>query len=413
MGDTDEALRRLVAQVEAQRDVLVGGSPIRARQLMTQAAARLSSARDVVSIACPIGQLGLSALIAQLSGRPDLDEQDDAVLELGFKRLRGEGQTVLMVLAPEGVNRSALRYLQHVARHLPRLTMVVHDSPALIATLEEAGLTALRDRLHAAPRIEASAMLERSLTEALAVVPLAEITPALAAPALVVPISSGPLIGSARPGSRLAVLATPARRSALWFGATLSAAAIAGIVFVGQSRLTGVVASSTVAHAEIPLEAAIVPEPRLASAAAPAADLSEVKAGLTAATGLAPPVLAVQPPSAAAKLPQIALAAPLSSLPSLTAPHPDPVAAAPLQRVAKSPRVAQLRRVEPSRREMARFAQMPSRWSAPQYQQPPGYEVASPYEDMPPRWVRRERPGPYLGTFAMDPYGMRTFRYDP
>ncbi len=420
MGDTNEALRRLVTQVEAGTDALVGGAPARTRQLMAEAATRLAVETTVVSVASPIGELGLSALIAQLSGQPDLDEHDDAILELGFKRLRGEGRTTLMVLAPEGVNRSALRYLQHVARHLPRLTMVVHDSPALATTLGEPGLTALRDRLHAAPRIEVAAAPERVPSVALVVVPSADIAP----------VATTPLVGSARPGLRLATLATPARRPALWIGATLSAAAIAGIAYVGQSRPTGPVAGTTIAHVDLPLEAAIVPEPRLANAAP---DLAEVKPSLPAATSLAPPALAVQPQSVAAKLPQIALATPLptlppptlappaqpvpvQTLPQLTPPHTDPVAAAPVQRVAKSLRVPQLRRLDPNRREASRFAQAPPYWSAPHYQPPPDYEAPRPYEEIPPRWVRRERPereGPYLGTFAMDPYGVRTFRYDP
>lgn len=407
MGDTNEALRRVMAQVEARMDVLVGGAPVRARQLMTEAAARLSFTTTVVSISSPIGELSLSALIAQLSGRPDLDEQDDLVLELGFKRLGGEGQTVLMVLAPEGVNRSALRYLQHVARHLPRLTMVVHDSPALAAMLAEAGLTALRDRLYAAARIEAEASPERMSLGVLTIVPPADTTPIV-----LTPVSATPLIGSARPGLRLATLAAPVRRPALWLGAALSAAAIAGIAFVGQSRPTGAIAGNTSAQVDIPLEVAVMPEPRLASAGAPA----EVMPSLPAAPGLPTPVLAILPPSAAAKLPQIALAPPLPTLPSLPLPHSDPVVAAPVQRVAKSLRVPQPRRAEPSRREASRFTQAPSYWPAPQYQQPPRYEAASPYEDIPPRWIRRERPGregPYLGTFAMDPYGVRTFRYDP
>lgn len=386
-----EALRRLVAQVYSKTDVSIGGSAVQARRLISEAAQVLAAQTKVVSISSPIGELGLSVLIAQLSGRPDLDGQDDAVLELGFKRLTGDGPTVLMMLAPEGISRSALRYLQHVARQSPRLTLVVYYAPPLAAMLEEPGFSALRDRLLAASPIDCVAPPENVPDRAVAIVP-------------------SPVVTATR-GLSLAVLATPARRPAIWLVSALSAAAIAGIAFVGQSTPNDAVAGSRTAHAAVPLELAVVPVPVLADAPDPA----EAKPILPTATGLAMPALVHPAPSATAKLPQIALASPSSQPQSVSLPHADPVAAGPIQRMAKSLRAQQMRRPDPSRREAARFVPASPYWSAPRYQEPAEYEAVQPYDNMPPGWVRRDlrrRDGPYLGTYAMDAYGMRNFRYD-
>ncbi len=263
MSDSSGALRRVVAQVGANSDAMVDGTPGHARRLLAEAAGLLAGQATVVSVASPMGELSLSTLIAQLSGRLDLDDQDDAVLELGFKRLKGEGPTVLMLLAPAGISRSALRYLQHVSRQSPRLAMVVYGGPALAPMLAETGFAALQARLHALPAIEIEAVAPIAPSRSVALLPS---------------------------------VAVQKRRPVLWAASALVMAAVAGGVWLGHSAPGTAVAGGRTAHFDIPLVPATVARPVLAGSHDPvAADLS---LPLAATPGLA----------ATARLPQIALA---------------------------------------------------------------------------------------------------------
>lgn len=221
----NEALGRLLAQVEGGGGALVAGPSIAAGQLCADAAAATVGRAQVVLVASPHDELSLSGLIAQLSGQTDVGGQDDAVLELGFKRLTGSAPTLLLLLAPRGIGQSALRFLQHVARQAPQLGLIVSASPSVQALLAEPGFAALRARLQAAAPIEATA-----------------------APT---PVSPEPVA---------------CRRPLVWAGAALGAAAIlAGVAWFGHAATS----AQQVGMMLPPSVPAVVPVPPLAPVPAP------------------------------------------------------------------------------------------------------------------------------------------------
>ena len=382
MSDTDEALRRLVARAGSNTDVLVGGTLVQMQRLLTLATKTLAHQAAVVPVASPIGELSLSTLIAQLSGRPDLDDQDDAVLELSFRRLKSDGQTVSMLLAPAGISRSALRFLQEVSRQLPRLAMVFFGGPPLALMLEEPGFAALRARLNASPAIEfdapADAVPSRSVAEMSSVLPeLPRLRPSI-------------------------VTAKTRRRPALWVACALGLAAITGVIWLGHSAPGLAVAGSRVARADVPLVPATVPIPVLPGLRDP--DKADVSFPLMANPTLAAP----------ARLPQIARATLPSQPPSMPLAKPDTAVAGLIQPQLRAERTSQLRRTDAARREPARFAPGRPYWPAPRYQEPAEYGGAQSWDGVSPIWVRRDqRRREYLGTYAVDPHGVRVFQYDP
>lgn len=368
MGETRAALQRVVAQISTDTDVLIAGTPGQARQVMAEAAMVLRNRATVVSIASPIGELSLTAVIAQLSGRPDLDDHDDAALELGLKQLNGEGRTVLMLLAPAGISRLALRFLQHVACQSPRLAMVVYCAPSLGPMLKEPAFTRLRARLHAAPAVGFEAVAVMVPVRSVAVVlPSAFIPPQVAPP--------------------------QKRQPVVWAACAFSLAAIAGLVWLG-SRAPG----TAVAFAGVPLVGAIVPAPALIGLRDPVA--GRVLPPIVAAA-VAPPLVSPAM-STMARLPVVALATlPPAPTPQ---PHADPLVAG----------LGQPDRPPQTRREPPRYAR--TRSYAPRYQEPAEGEPARPWDGVSPVWVRRDprrRDAPYLGTYAVDSNGIRVFQYDP
>lgn len=213
MTANDGALGRLLAQVDAGTDCLIEGTRGASQKLFARAAAALACRADVIVVPSPLGELGLSSLIAQISGRPDFNDQDDAVLELGFRRLTAAGPIVLMLEAWEGVGLPTVRYLQHVGRSAPGLVLVVLGSPALDAVLEQPGAMAMRARLRAMPVILADGEGVR----------------------LPMPAEAAPLI--AEPGP--IPLSSPVRRRVRllpWAAVAVSAAA-ASVIVVQLSRV--------------------------------------------------------------------------------------------------------------------------------------------------------------------------------
>ena len=261
MTANDGALGRLVAQVGAGTDCLVEGAPAAALGLFARAAVALAASAEVIVVSSPLVELGLSSLIAQVSGRPDYDDQDDAVLELGFKRLTAAGRTVLMLEARQGIGLPALRYLQHMGRSAPGLVLVVLGSPALDAALAQPAAAAMRLRLRAMPVI--SAEDEGALVQG-------EAAPLIAEP--------GPIPLSSPVRRRIRLLP--------WAAAAVSVAA-ASVIVVQLSRepeadapiaatpaittQTSTVIAPAPAAVEVPLAAPVVPPPISFPAPAPVA----------------------------------------------------------------------------------------------------------------------------------------------
>ncbi len=424
--DMNDALQRLLTQLEAGTDCWISGAPAEGRRLLAEAARALAAEATVVSVVAPVGELTLSSLIAQLSGRPDFDGQDDAVLEQGFRRLTGEGRTALLLTAPQGIGRSALRYLQHVSRHAPRLAMAVLGTAPLAAALESAGLETLRARWTAPPPIEMATPLRLVASREMALVPSDAADTAEAA----LPVAAE------RAGGRR-------RRSLLLSASALGVvAAVASVIWVayGAGGRVGPAISGQSMVETVPLQPATVPVAPLLAEAAPAMTADLAAPGTAAVPTVSVAAAALPPvPVAAAAVPPVSVAA--AALPPLlrAGEAQRPVVTAPTETVrsgeavaaasARPERLPTLRRTEAARpepartearREPVRVARARPSWPLPpQYGEPAQYQYPPPddrYDDRPRAWARRamrSHDGPYLGTYAVDPYGMRVFRYDP
>lgn len=375
---------------------MVGGAPPATRRFCALAAAALSENADVVVAGSPVGELSLSSLIAQISGRPDFDGQDDSVLELGSNRLAKAGRTTVLLLQPPlGISRSALRYVQHMSRQAQGLILVVLASPALDALLEDPGFETLRGRLRAAPAIEAS------LSE-----------PALGAgrAALPAPVARAacPVAIPARPAS------APHWRALLWTASALGAvAATAMAAWIGHNATMANPTGERGRDVTMRIEPAVTPPPPLAQSQPPARAIAVTLANTVAAA--APVAIAAAAPIGAPASPPrqaprslaepAALPPPPPTVPELP-PNTTFAAALPIP-LSQPDRTAHLRRPEPRRTDAVRYWRGESaRYASDQaYAAPP-----------PPPIIRRElrrNESPYVGTYVADPSGMRIFTYDP
>ncbi len=396
MIEENEAVRSVLADIAAGTDVLVGGTPVQARVLFAEAARMLAEQATVVSVASPIGELSLSHLIAQLSGRLDLDNQDDSWLELGFKRLTGDGRTVLMVLAPAGISRSALRYLQHVALQAPGLLLVMYKAAPLAAMLQEPGFAPLLARVSASPAIEFDRPAEAARPEE-AVMPVFASLPELPAE----PVFA----------DRVRLLADRVRRPLIWTASALGVAAIAALLWAEHDTSSAAVGSK-IARAEIRRDPAVVPVP--VPARLPGPETADASPPPAVGADLPPLIAAVS--SGEAAMPPVALAAPPAQ------PRPEPLAepaliAAGLAQVqVKAERSPHVRHSESARRETPRIARARPDSLAPRRLEAEDTASARQYDGVSPVWVRRDPrrgDGPFLGTYAVDSHGIRVFEYDP
>ena len=158
-----EALRRIVHQVLAGGDAVLaldGGS----HALLDEAAAELAGSRcRVLRVSAQAaGGLSLSGVMAQITGRLDLDGHDDGVLERGFQALTVLDaecdRIVLMVGDAEALQRTALRYLQFTCRAAPALRLVLAGEQGPPEVLEEDEMAFLRTRLAASPMIRVASL---------------------------------------------------------------------------------------------------------------------------------------------------------------------------------------------------------------------------------------------------------------
>lgn len=346
MSTNSAALSRLIEQVEAGTDALLTGSPGETRCLLAEAADRLRPACCVVEVAAEAAGLSLSRLMAQLSGRGDLDAQDDAVLELGFRRLavpEVPGQrTVLLLNASHGIQRSALRFLQHVGRGAPGLVMVVAAGAELYTLLEEPCFSALRARLTTArpvvsngPAPIAQPIMLPLLAAPAALAAVLEADPAPPPPSPSMRPAAAPRVARGR--SRVWVISGVGMAASLALGAwighasaprvTLMAAGASGSALAPQADAftsapdasSDVTPAGTIQHSATPSAAPVaehLPRIALTMKIEPAAIPAPIPA--TPAAG----VLAVPSDPDPAAAPALALAAPVDSAPTATTPTP-------------------------------------------------------------------------------------------
>lgn len=374
-----EALHRLMAQIEGGADALVVDLPGAAGPLIDAAAEHWAAQATVISVASPTIELSLSSLIAQISGCTDLGGQDDSALELGFQRLTGPGETILLVTAPLGISRSALRYLQHTARQAPRLRLVMLASASLDALLDKSDFAPLRLRLPSALPI---AMQDEPAAPA-----AAALVPHVAPIAAVVPI---------RPARR--------HRSLLWAGSMAAAAVLFSIAWVGHG------ATRAAADASHPIGRPPIARQPIVMASVPSAPLGRSEPPSLAAVAPADLAVPAQNPARVERdaAPVLALIVPpLAPAPDyprlaesgLLPPLPAPLAHRPLL----------------ARRDVVHLARPRPRWQPRPTEGVANYAWGWPYEEPPPDWgpPNRRRRIPYFGPDAIDSYGRTMFGYSP
>jgi len=158
-----EALRRIVHQVLSGGDAVLaldGG----AHALLDEVATELAESRcRVLRVSAQAaGGLSLSGVMAQITGRPDLDAHDDEVLERGFQALTVLDpecdRIVLLVSGAEALQRTALRYLQFTCRAAAALRLVLAGDQGPPDVLEEDEMAFLRTRLAASPMIRVASL---------------------------------------------------------------------------------------------------------------------------------------------------------------------------------------------------------------------------------------------------------------
>lgn len=148
-------LAQLVDQVLDGQDAVVvyeGGGA----SFLRDAALRLEDRRcRVVPVSAATGAtFTLSALLAQVTGQPDLDVQDDETLERGFHLLTVPGpgcdRIVLTIDGADCLQDTVFRYLQFACKAAPELQLVLAGRTDATARVGE-GAAFLRDRLAQRP----------------------------------------------------------------------------------------------------------------------------------------------------------------------------------------------------------------------------------------------------------------------
>ncbi len=131
--------------------------------LLDEAALQLAARHHRVlrAAAAGPGGLGLSGLMAQVAGQPNLTAQDDAVLELGFRMLTVPDETcaqiVLLVSGAQALQRKTLRYIQFACETGASLRLVLVGEPGLMEVLGWEAADFLHARLGSRPVIAVEA----------------------------------------------------------------------------------------------------------------------------------------------------------------------------------------------------------------------------------------------------------------
>lgn len=162
MPSFDLTLAHLLKQVGEGAHALFVAKSDEADRLIEAAAARLAPSCRVIRVVAPSAGLSLSGLMAQLSGTTALDAQDDAVLEVGYRRLAvpdGPEQRIALLIQGAGHLRlGALRFLQRALERSPALVMVADWTPEFEFLLHRPELAGLRMRLLAPQASERQAV---------------------------------------------------------------------------------------------------------------------------------------------------------------------------------------------------------------------------------------------------------------
>lgn len=414
-----EALRRLVDQVLGGGDAILAAANSGGQELLDQAAERLEALRLRVlraSAAAP-GGLSLSGLMAQVTGQPDLTAHDDEVLDRGFQALTVPGAgcdgIVLMVGGAQALQRTALRYLQFACRAGSALRLVLAGEHGPDLAGDE--VSHLRTRLAAHPVITVASGVAPALAPRPAIydagpdaghdggaplpagspVPMAR--PAPAAEASARPALSRPAVLLARPAAR-------SGQRAIWAVVAMGMAGSAALgLWVGRQGRLG---------AEHP--------PALAGVQPASTALPALPAPAGAVTAGAPPrAVPDADPGVSPPTPQPASTPPHSVASGREAPAP-PQAAAPPRPAAHHREQATARHTPSPLPRAPATARPPDtrnrpavNWDRPL---PTPLQEARPWRTPPPYPLWENPPqmtGPAIGTFAVDEYGVRTFRPGP
>ena len=311
------ACNRIIGRLAVGSDVVVDGEVEAVRAVLAAAAVRLAAANGVVRVSAPPGGLSLSGLIAQLSGKGDLSEHDDSVLEAGVRRLAeatGAGRRAVMVLETSaGLHRSAFRFLRQLSRRVPDMVFLMAWFSDLPALLDEPGMEDLRRRLRAEPAMvvapEAVALGEQLVVDTWTADDFADLPPPLvpAPPALnsgFEPVASGPTVVRIPPEWRT-VSSAPARsRTPLLWAATglgmamsLAVGAWLGVSMAGSAQPLGPSAGQPASAV-----AEMVPA-RLASRRVGTQQHEAMEPPVVAAQVAAPTLARVPPPAVVSGMP--------------------------------------------------------------------------------------------------------------
>jgi len=368
------------------------------RALLDRLEAGLEGEFRVVRVVVGPSGLSLSGFMAQVAGDADLAGQDDSVLEVGYRRLAvpdHAGQRIALLIDGAGrLQRAALRFVQHVGRTAPALVLVVTGGADLDGLLADPDFAALRTRLAAAQPHLASGDAELEVERAV------DPPPGDRAPA--------PSPASAR--ERVSTVSAGRGRAPIWAvaGAAMAASvAVAG--WVGRGSLDEgpppVVAAETAQLTPLPAPTQQQPAQQEVAAPAPAA-----------ITGTAPAPAQSAPPRQQAMLtPQPVLAVPTvqpSPEPDRTSPKPAPKAADSHRKETTHASAHAPHAARPGSR-MAEADRAPPAWDderpRPVFSGPLPRFWGRAHEVMPYEPPMAE--GPYIGTYAADGYGVRTFHY--
>ena len=391
-----DATAPVLASIRAGEDVaLPDGSSGRA--MLDRVEAGLEGEFRVVRVVAGPSGLSLSGFMAQVAGDADLAGQDDSVLEVGYRRLAvpdQPGQRIALMIDGAGrLQRAALRFVQHVSRSAPALVLVVTGGADLDGLLADPDFAALRTRLAAAQsHLASDGHSQAELRVARAVDP-----------------SSGDHAAAPEAASvreRVSTVSARRRRAPIW--------AVAGLGMAASVAVAGWVARGALDQEPPPVAAEKPPVAAETAQLTPPPVPAQPERMQQALAEPAPAPAQSAPSRQEAMLtPQPVLAAPAfqpSPEPDHTGPRPAPKAADAHRRETTH---ASVRASHAARPRLPEFDRAPPAWEdqrpRPVFSGPVPRFWGRPHEVIPYDPPTAE--GPYIGTYAADGYGMRTFHY--
>lgn len=401
-----DALRRLLDPILAGDDVTLFIKSDDGRELLDAAAECLATMRCRVLRAAgtsPEG-LSLSVLMAQVTGLPVPDAQNDEALKRGFQALTALDGTcdriVLLVSDANTLRPSALRYIQLACRAGTNLQLVLAGKRGFLDLLAPNEFSHLRARLATGPIVTPTLSNPASLAAAApaAPVPLQRAQPVLAPQ---VSEQTGPW--PSRPMLSSLYDASPRKRLAAVAGIGLGmAACVALTIWAGEGSKPVALPSQ---QAMLVVEQPVVP--KTAVAAAPEAKPVDADVPAPAAP-VAQPTPADVPMPEAQQPPATTQEADVPAVP-LPAGPPSVLPSSPTNPVKTAGRKA----TPAQQRLTAARAPVFSAGSVTAWEDPypPPSRDWRPFA--PPQAVSDppDQPKSYIGTYATDANGTRAFRF--